>query len=227
MIKKDLYKKKIMIEKESEAELYDEDQADDESLSSVISPRNLNVIYSLNNHLYYYKDIDNEGAALFCKTITEMYYTTISNILVTGMSNPVIEIHINSEGGEAASSFAMASKIEEIKRGFGPIPVPMKVITHIEGESCSGGSIMSVVGNERTISRYSYMLIHKATSGFIGKNEEMKDHVQNIDLLDNIMKKIYKDNSKLTDEILDEVMSRDIYLTPEKCLEYGIVDRII
>lgn len=225
MGKNDKYKKRIVIEKEG-AELYD-DEADDEALSAVISPRNLNVIYSLNNHLYYYKDIDNEGAALFCKTITEMYYTTISNILITGLSNPVIEIHINSEGGEAASAFAMASKIEEIKRGFGPVPIPMKVITHVEGETCSGGSIMSVVGNERTISRYSYMLIHKATSGFIGKNEEMKDHLQNIDLLDNIMKKIYKENSKLTDEIIDEVMGKDIYLSPEKCLEYGLVDRII
>ena len=71
------------------------------------------------------------------------------------------------------------------------------------------------------------MLIHKATSGFIGKNEEMKDHVKNIDLLDSFMKDIYKKNSKMPDEVLDEIMNKDIFLSPEQCLEYGLVDRIV
>jgi len=225
MKKNNKYKKNIMASKQEEA--YIESSSGDEAADVAMPSKNLNVIYSLNNHLYYYKDIDNEGAALFCKTITEMYYNTISNMLITGLTDPVIEVHINSEGGDAASSFAMVSIIEEVKRGFGPVPVPMKVITHVEGESCSGGSIMSVVGTERTISKYSYMLIHKATSGFIGKNEEMKDHVKNIDLLDSFMKDIYKKNSKIPDEVLDEIMNKDIFLSPEQCLEYGLVDRIV
>ena len=203
--------------------------ADDEESPIMANTKNLNVIYSLNNHLYYYRDIDQEGAALFCKTITEMYFNLVASMTATGLTEPVIEIHINSEGGEAASAFAMASKIEEIKKGIkiGPIQVPMKVITHIEGESCSGGTIMSVTGNYRTISEYSYMLIHYASSGFIGKTDDMKEHIKNIDLLNGIMKKIYKKYSKIPEDKLDEIMKQDVYLSPEECLAYGLVDEII
>mgnify|MGYP002507808446 CR=1 FL=1 len=199
-----------------------------EEVSNVMaSTKNLNVIYSLNNHLYYYKDIDSEGSALFCKTISEMYYNIISSMLSTGLTNPVIELHINSEGGDFSAAAAMASKIEEVKKGFGPVPIPMKVITHVEGESCSGGSLMSVVGSERTISRYSFMLIHKASSGFVGKTEDMKDHVKNIELVNSIMKTIYKENSKLSEEELDKIMDKDLYFSPEDCVKHGLVDRII
>lgn len=201
---------------------------DGEDIAVIASTKDLNVIYTLNNHLYYYRSIDSEGAALFCKTLTELYYNIVSSMLVSGLTKPTIEIHINSPGGSPSDAFAMVAKIEEVKKGIGAVKVPMEVITIVEGECCSGGSVVSVAGSRRKISEYAYMLSHKLSCfGLSGKTDDLKQEMENIELVNNTMKKIYKKYSKLDDPFLEELMSKDIYLSPEKCLEYGFVDEII
>ncbi len=187
----------------------------------------LDVLYTVNNHLYFYKEINPESAALFNKTLSEMYSDLISAMLSSGLSNPIIEIHLNSPGGEASACFAMVSKLKDIKRGYGIIPIPMKVITHVEGESCSAASILSVVGSERTMSEYSVMLIHEVLGGFMGKKEDLKNYAQNLDLLSGNMKNIYLENSKLTMEEVEELVKDDLLFDAKTCLKFGLIDRII
>ena len=42
-----------------------------------------------------------------------------------------------------------------------------------------------------------------------------------------MIRNLYKEHSFLTDKILDELLLKDIWLTSEECLEYGLVDYII
>lgn len=191
-------------------------------------PKNeLEIIYTINNHLYFYRDINRESAALFCKTLTEMYFDIITAMISSGLTTPTIEIHIKSSGGELTSALAMVNKMEEIKRGFGVVPIPMKIITHVEGEACSAGTLLSVVGSERTITEYSVMLIHDVLGGMQGKIGEVKNYVKNIELLSGIMKTIYIKHSKLTAEQLEDIVDKDIYFDATNCLELGLVDRIV
>jgi ATP-dependent protease ClpP protease subunit len=41
-----------------------------------------------------------------------------------------------------------------------------------------------------------------------------------------LLKEFYKKHTKLPMKKLDELMTKDIYLTSEECLTYGIVDEI-
>ena len=184
-------------------------------------------IYQVNNHIYFYKEITAESAALFNKLLTEMYYDLVGSMLSTGLTNPIVEIHINSPGGTLAGGLSMVRKINEIKKGFGTVKVPIKVNSHIEGESCSAATLVYCVGSYRTMPEYSYMLIHDVISGVAGPRGEIVDHVKNLELFNKIIKEIYKANSKLTDEILDDVMKNDLYFDAATCLKYGLVDEII
>ena len=42
-----------------------------------------------------------------------------------------------------------------------------------------------------------------------------------------LLKKIYLENTNLTEEILTELLRKDLWLTSDICLEYGLVDKII
>lgn len=220
-------RKKEKKEDECKVESSTTDMMDVMNDNSKDSQNELEIIYTINNHLYFYRDITEESSALFNKTLTEMYFDIVSVMISSGMTNPVIEIHIKSSGGELTAAMAMVKKIKELKSGFGVIPIPIKIITHIEGEACSAATLLAIVGSERTISEYSVMLIHDVLGGMLGKKEDIKDYVKNIELLSNLMKKIYIENSKLTLEDLDSILTKDIYFDAQTCLEYGLVDRIV
>ena len=69
----------------------------------------------------------------------------------------------------------------------------------------------------------STILIHQiSTAGFWGKYEELKDEIKTCDKLMNIIKKIYNEKTKIPNKKLKNMMKRDIYLTAEECVEYGI-----
>ena len=71
------------------------------------------------------------------------------------------------------------------------------------------------------------MLIHQLSAGYWGKYEELKDDMQNNDLIMNKIKDIYKEYTKIPSKKLDEVLKRDLWWDAKTCLEYGLIDEII
>ena len=41
------------------------------------------------------------------------------------------------------------------------------------------------------------------------------------------VKSIYKEKTKLDDKTLDEMLQHDLWLSSDKCLELGLVDKIL
>ena len=131
---------------------------------------------------------------------------------------PEIKIHINSEGGDLFAGLSMSDAIRVCK-------VP--VTTIIEGEAASAATIISVVADKRMITKNSHMLIHQMSTGFWGKYNEFLDEMQNQKTLMDIMKKIYNEYTNITIKELNVCLKKDIYWTPEYCLNNGLVDEII
>jgi ATP-dependent protease ClpP protease subunit len=184
------------------------------------------LLYVLNNHIYFYQEINKTSALIFNKVLTEVYFTLCHTMLSSGLSKPQIHIHFNSPGGELFSSLSMLKTVESVKRGIEPLIVPTEVITHIDGESSSGSSIISIAGTKRLIGEYSCILIHNAFSGMSGRPENFEDHITNTKMLVDSMKDIYKKYTKLTDENLDEMLKHDKYINATECLELGLADAI-
>ena len=59
------------------------------------------------------------------------------------------------------------------------------------------------------------------------ENNEFLDEMKNQKTLMDIMKKIYNKYTNITIKELNVCLKKDIYWTPEYCLENGLVDEIL
>ena len=134
------------------------------------------------------------------------------------IKNKPIKLYISSHGG---SVYQVLGAFDSIKN--------MKVSVHTicKGFVASAGTILSLAGEKRFITKNSYMLIHQLRSGMWGKFEELKDDFENCQTLMKHLKKIYVENTKIKEDELDDILKKDISWSAEFCLEKGLVDEII
>jgi ATP-dependent Clp protease protease subunit len=134
------------------------------------------------------------------------------------IKNKPIKLYISSHGGSVYQVLGAFDSIKNMK-------VPVHTIC--KGFVASAGTILSLAGEKRFITKNSYMLIHQLRSGMWGKFEEIKDDFENCQTLMKHLKKIYIENTKLKEEELDDILKKDISWSAEICLEKGLVDEII
>ncbi|NBY39434.1 MAG: hypothetical protein EBQ66_00595 [Flavobacteriia bacterium] len=129
-----------------------------------------------------------------------------------------IKLYISSHGGSVYQVFGAYDSIKNSK-------VPIHTIC--KGFVASAGTILSLAGAKKFITKNSYMLIHQLRSAMWGKFNEIADDYQNCQTLMTHLKKIYVEHTKLTDPELDDILKHDVSWNAEYCLEKGLVDEII
>ena len=102
-----------------------------------------------------------------------------------------------------------------------------KVYTYVEGGAASAATLISVTGNKRYIGKNSLMLIHQLSAGNYGNFQQLEEQQENYRRLMQIIKSVYKQYTKMPMKTLEEILKRDLWLTAEECLQYGMVDEII
>jgi len=139
-------------------------------------------------------------------------------MLYTMLAPPVIELHISSDGGELTPALALVDKI---------ISNPVPIHTYSEGMNASAGTLISVVGKRRFITKNSLLLLHQLSGNCWGPYDTINDEKQNLDLFMNMIKKIYLKHTKFKSKQLDELLKHDLCLPSDQALEFGIVDEIL
>jgi len=177
-----------------------------------------NQITAIDNHIYFYSEVERSKMFELNKAIRELDIHLQKHSLSMGIPLPYIYLHINSYGG---SIFAGLSTLDTIRN------TSCEVITIIEGCAASAGTMISVVGKERWIHRHSYMLIHQLSSSSWGKYSELVDDMENNKKLMEMINKLYKEYTKVPVSKLEEILKHDLWWNAEKCLEYGLVDKIL
>ena len=170
------------------------------------------------NKIYFYAGVNRESAAELNKKIGELQVKSFTMANNLDIEPYPIHLHINSGGGSIISGIASMDTILSCK-------VP--VYTYVDGFAASAATFLTLVGNKRFISRHSYMLIHQLTSNFWGKYSEFQDAKQNLDLMMDTIKNVYKKYTKVPVKKLNEILKHDLMWDAETCLKYGLVDEII
>ncbi len=170
------------------------------------------------NKIYYYAGVNRESAAELNKKIGELQVRSFTMANNLDIEPYPIHLHINSGGGSIISGIASMDTILRCK-----VPVH----TYVDGFAASAATFLTLVGNKRFISRHSYMLIHQLTSNFWGKYSEFQDAKQNLDLMMDTIKNVYKKYTKVPVRKLNEILKHDLMWDAETCLKYGLVDEII
>lgn len=174
---------------------------------------------SQGNKIYFYTDITKDSILTLNKQIDDVTkQMKITQLTYNLPVPPPVEIHICSDGGDVFASMASVDKIMNNN-------VP--IYTFCEGVVASGATLLSTAGARRFITKNSCMLIHQVSSGLWGNYMEFKDEVKNLDLIMTLIKSVYLKKSKFKVRELEKILQRDIFLSAEESLKYGLVDEII
>lgn len=172
-----------------------------------------------NNELYFYNDVNTDTALMINKTISDLSrQLLIAKITFDLQETPHIKLHINSDGGEVFGALSIVDRIQSSK-------VPIH--SYAEGLVASASTLISVSCHKRYIRKNTILLIHQVRSWFEGTYEDFNDEKQNMDLIMKIVKDIYLKHTKFTEEELNQLLKRDIYLNAEDAIKYGLADEII
>tara|TARA_B100001564_G_scaffold13257_1_gene10539 strand:- start:101 stop:706 length:606 start_codon:yes stop_codon:yes gene_type:complete len=171
------------------------------------------------NKIYYYAGVNRDSVSELNKKIGEIESKslTLKNTLDLDQPPP-IKIFINSGGGSITAGISSMDTILRCK-----VPVH----TYVDGFAASAATFLSVVGSYRAMSRNSYMLIHQLSSNFWGTYANFEDEKQNLDLMMNTIRNVYKKYTKVPMKELGEILKHDLLWDAMTCKKYGLIDEII
>jgi ATP-dependent protease ClpP protease subunit len=127
---------------------------------------------------------------------------------MTGITE--IEIKINSMGGNVLDGYSICTEILDSK-----IPVT----TVITGMAYSIAGVIAMCGHTRKMTDYGSFMMHDVSGG--GGNKAV------LDLLSNSLARIFKGTTSLTIESARELMKVETWMSPEKCIDMGLIDEIL
>ena len=176
-------------------------------------------IESVNNDIYFYAEVTRTNNLTLNKKLDSlgMKYFNYSNSL--GMEHVApLNLHINSYGGSVFAGFSSVDHILNCK-------VPVHSV--VDGCAASAATIMSVVADHRLMHKHAFMLIHQISAGSWGKFEDLKDDMENNELIMKKIKGIYEQYTKIPRKQLADILKHDLWWDAKTCLDYGLIDEII
>lgn len=131
---------------------------------------------------------------------------------------PSIELHIQSYGGDLLSAFYVGDYIKNL---ITPVD------TFVDSFAASAATVWSVQGRNRYMSENSFILIHQLSTQIAGKVTELSAEMDNINTFMGQLKNVYLENTLMSQETIDSLLAKDLWLNSSQALRYGLVDAII
>ena len=147
-------------------------------------------------------------------------YSTILKLDYLQRCNPGTDINLNiaSYGGDV---YAMLGLVDYI-RGL-----DVKVNTHCVGTCMSAASVLLACGTGlRTMTKHGTVMVHEGSAFEAGKTTDVMKGVDHLKDLQKEINKLMSDVTNKDQRFWELTQRNDTYLSAEKCLEYGIVDKI-
>lgn len=132
-----------------------------------------------------------------------------------------IQVHINSYGGGVYSGFNIHEQLVNSGK---------KVTTIVEGICASIATVIFLAGTERKITENSKLMIHAPMTGF---NEDATLNAKELTTLaaelkieENRMTDFYSQKTGMDKTLVDQMMSKDSFISPDQALELKFATEI-
>ena len=129
-----------------------------------------------------------------------------------------ITLNIASNGGDV---FA-ASEIYTMLRDSGK-----RIVVNIQGLAASAASVISMAGNTIRISPTAHIMIHKASSGFVGNSDDMEHQSVVLNSIDESIALAYEMKTGLKQTELLDLMAKETWLNAKTAVDKGFADEIM
>lgn len=153
----------------------------------------------------------------FCQASVEMAVRAIKRMEKDHPNKP-IEIYMNSYGGDA---YALLYFIDTI------------MSTQCQFKFYGGGAIMSAatwimcVCDERYLYEDATIMLHDGWDWIVGKHTDVQISAEEGLRLQEVLTKIFVENSYMPKEFWDDVLQRDLFLTADETIKLGLADTIV
>jgi ATP-dependent Clp protease protease subunit len=135
-----------------------------------------------------------------------------------------IYLYINSNGGSCQDGLAFMNTLEICQS---------PIVTICTGMAASMGAMIlsdkysNKPGNKRMILPDARVMIHSVASGFEGKVQDMRISFKEAEMFqEKLMRRLAINTGKSYEQIVKDC-DRDLYLSAEEAVEYGLVDEIV
>lgn len=178
-----------------------------------------NEIIVENNIIYFYNEVTRKNISKLCKEISKLEVKLLHMQATYKLEEtPKIFLHIQSDGGDA---YAGLSCMDTLRSSRVPI------VTIVDGFVASAATFILLGGTFRYMNKHSNILIHQIRTWFYGKYTDLCDELSNCKNLMKTLKDVYKNNSSIPMKQLDNILSKELNLSPEECKKYGLIHDVI
>lgn len=146
----------------------------------------------------------------------------VSQLLFLEAEDPEkdISIYINSPGGSITAGMAIYDTMQFIKPSVSTICI---------GMAASMGAFLLAAGDKgkRYALPNSEVMIHQPLGGAQGQATEIEIAAKRILFLRDKLNKILSDRSGQPLDVIEKDTERDNFMTAERALEYGLIDKVL
>lgn len=129
-----------------------------------------------------------------------------------------IELHINSNGGSVKEGVAIYNLLKQKEN---------KKVGIVDGVAHSVAFLILQACETRKMGVGTTALIHNMWMFCSGNATQLRKYADDLDDMMEANRKVFMERATITEEELMTMMEEETYLTPDKALEYGLIDEIM
>lgn len=179
------------------------------------------TVETVDNHIYFYADVDSDRCLALIRAVRETDAELRSEHLSRGLDGQPLTpiwLHVHSYGGDLFTGFSIADQLPMIKS-------PIYAV--VEGICASAATLIVMACDQRYILPSSFMLIHQLSSVVWGTHEQFKDEMTlQAKAMDRLVQ-FYAAHSKVSEEEIRNMLTRDFWMDAETCVSLGFVDEVL
>lgn len=137
---------------------------------------------------------------------------------IDGLDVDVINVYINSYGGEVAEGLAIYSNLRRHKA---------KIKTYDDGFACSAASVIFMAGDERIMSNSSLLMIHNAWMYAAGNANQLRKQADDLEIITQASINSYLNHVNITENELKAMLDAETWIAPSDALEMGFATSIV
>ena len=131
---------------------------------------------------------------------------------------PPIHLHVTSNGGDLSAGLWTYDMLKEVDN----------LHTHVDGMVASAGTLLSIAGSHRAMTKHSMMLLHQPSTTIhdditVGA---LNDEFVNLNTCLHELIDIYVERTNMNESQVDSILSNEKIFTSQECKRMGIVDEI-
>lgn len=161
--------------------------------------------------IFFFCDVDDDAIKELCTILKRL-----------SKVHDIVKIAIRSGGGDLYAGFAGMDYIRTlVKKG-------LTVETIAYGFCASAATFLLLAGSKRLMGENSFVLIHQlSVEGGGGCYAELMADMKINKKLMKHFRKVYTKYAAIPEDVLEKLLSKDVILSSDKCLDYEIVHEII